>query len=290
MPPINIQSSARLFGHSLALFFAGLILSSLTSKYPEVANIGHSMVSEVAYPIQSGMEAVAEGVEIFWDEYINLVGLVYENQQLTERLVALEAENSKLLEFGAENERLRKILGLTASLPITGVAANVIGYDPSTWIKAITIDKGSLDGIAEGQSVIDGRGVVGHVISTTAKSARVILLSDHSSAVDSIIQRTRARGVVVGLGLSAAQMNYILEREDVRIGDRVITSGLDGIFPKGLFVGVVTEVNPPARKLFRDVQVEPASDFTKLENVLVITKIKGEIPDVEPVTTPKEVK
>ncbi len=279
MPPIVNISPGRLFGHSLGLFLAGLILSSFSSRHPEVAQIGHAVVSEISTPVQQGIDAVGHGLNIFWDEYINLVGLVAENERLVARLSALESENSKLLEAGAENLRLRKLLGLSEALPISGIAAHVIGYDPSHWIKAVTLDKGSVDGVVEGLSVIDGRGVVGRIISVTRRSSRVILLNDHASALDAIVQRTRARGVVVGTGQRTAKMEYVPEREDVRIGDRVITSGLDGIFPKGLFVGVVTDASPPSRKLFRTIEIEPATDFSKVEDVLIVSKIKSEIPE-----------
>jgi len=282
MPPISTISSARLIGHSLLLFFAGLLLGSISSKHPVVARGGQSLVATIASPIQSGMGAVANGVEGLWDQYINLFGLVHENKQLKERLLALETENSKLLEFGAENERLKRILSLKEAAPIEGVTANVIGFDPTSWMKGIVIDKGSNQGLAKGQSVVDGKGVVGHISSVSGSSARVILMNDHASAVDAIIQRTRARGVVAGNGSRTTEMNYVLEREDVKIGDRVITSGFDGIFPKGLFVGVVTEVDPPSRKLFRRIEIEPASDLSKLESVLVVTKVSGEIPESSP--------
>lgn len=282
MPPISTISSARLFGHSLLLFFAGLLLGSISSKHPAVARVGQSLVATIASPVQSSMSAVADGIQGFWDEYINLLGLVHENKQLKERLLALETENSKLLEFGAENDRLKKILALKETAPIAGVTANVVGFDPTSWIKGVVIDKGSKHGLAKGQSVVDGRGVVGYVSSVSGSSARVILINDHASAVDAIVQRTRARGVVAGNGSRTIEMNYVLEREDVKIGDRIITSGFDGIFPKGFFVGVVTEVDPPSRKLFRRIEIEPASDLSKLESVLVVTKVSGEIPESPP--------
>jgi rod shape-determining protein MreC len=279
MPPIVNISPSRLFGHALGLFLAGLILSSFSSRHPEVAQIGHSLVSEISTPVQQGIDGIGHGLSGFWDEYINLVGLVAENESLRGRLSALESENSKLLEAGAENLRLRQLLRLSEVLPISGIAAHVIGYDPSTWIKAVTLDKGLVDGVVEGASVIDGRGVVGRIISVTRRSSRVILLSDHASAVDAVAQRTRARGVVMGTGQRTAKMEYVSEREDVRIGDRIITSGLDGIFPKGLFVGVVTDVSPPSRKLFRLIDIEPATDFSKIEDVLILSQVNSEITE-----------
>lgn len=279
MAQVVPHSPAKIIGYSVALFFLGLLLSSFSSKHPTVANAGHILVSEIVTPVQDLIGFANRSVQSVWDGYFALVGVRTDNVELRERLSALEAENSRLLEFESENQRLRKLMGLTEELSLQGVAANVIGYDPSTWVKAITLDKGSDSGIAEGQSVVEGKGVVGHVIKVSRNSSKVLLLSDHASSVDSIVQRTRARGVVEGSGVRLARMNYVLEREDVKIGDRVITSGFDGIFPKGLFVGVVSDVDPPARRLFRRIEIEPAADFAKLENVFVISKILREIPD-----------
>ncbi len=278
MAQVAPHSPARTIGYSVALFFAGLLLSSFSSKHPSVANAGHMLVSEIVTPVQDLIGFVERSTQSVWEGYFALVGVRTENEELKGRLAALEAENSRLLEFESENLRLRKLMGLTEELSLEGVAANVIGYDPSTWVKAVTIDRGSDSGIAVGQSVVEGKGVVGHVVKVSRTSSKVLLLSDHASSVDSIVQRTRARGVVEGSGVRLAKMNYVLEREDVKIGDRVITSGFDGIFPKGLFVGVVSDVDPPARRLFRRIEIEPAADFAKLENVFVISKILREIP------------
>ena len=188
---------------------------------------------------------------------------------------ALEAENSRLLEYEGENERLRVLMQLANESKVEGVAANIIGYDPSNWVQSITIDKGFEDGVNRGMSVIEGKGVVGHVISSSRKSARVLLVSDHASAIDSIIQRTRSRGILEGLGGRLARLNYVLEKEDVEIGDRIITSGLDGIYPKGLFLGIVSDIDPPARRLFHRIEIQPAVEFLKLENVFVITSKAG---------------
>ncbi len=164
-------------------------------------------------------------------------------------------------------------MGLVQELKIEGIAANVIGYDPSNWVKSVTIDKGFINGIRKGMSVIEGKGVVGHVISTSRTSSRVLLVSDHASSIDAVIQRTRARGIVEGSGGRLARLSYLIEKEDVKIGDRIIASGLDGIYPKGLFIGVVTNVDPPARRLFHRIQVQPAVDFLKLENIFVVTSV-----------------
>jgi len=267
--------------NSVALFFLGLLLSAFSSKHPEMAELGHRVISEVVTPIQSLVGFADRSTSHIWTSYVSLVGVKQENDELKNRLVTLEAENSRLLEFESENVRLRKLMSLSTDLEIHGVVANVIGYDPSTWVKSISIDKGTEDGVVKGQSVIEGKGVVGQIINSSRHSAKILLLNDHASAVDAIIQRTRARGVIEGSGVSLARMNYVLEREDVRIGDRVITSGFDQVFPKGLFIGVVSDVDPPSRRLFRRIEVEPAVDFLKLENVFVITSIKNEIAEAK---------
>ncbi len=269
---------------SLALFCVAIFLASYSSRNPSVARVGAALLSEVLHPFQLLEAEVSTDVSNIWRRYIYLVGLDGENQELRSRLAHLEAQNSRLIEHMSENERLRKLLQIPEQSPLRGVGAMVIGYDPSNWSQTITVDKGLRDGLTVGMPVLEGDGVVGQVVAIGPTASKVLLITDHLSGVDSIVQGGRMRGVVEGAGLNLARLRFGASEEEVKIGDRVITSGMDGVFPKGLLIGVVTAVRKDRHALFQLVDIEPAVDVTRLESVLIVTTPLGEVGDI---TKPK---
>ncbi len=148
--------------------------------------------------------------------------------------------------------------------------AQIIGKDPSNWFKTIIIDKGTDDGIKENQAVVTHQGVVGHIIEVTPKAAKVLLISDQNSSVAVIIQDNRTEGIMLGMQHGRCKIDYLTRTAEIHEGDMVITSGLGGIFPKGLRVGAVTQIKKKSYGLFQDAEVHPFVDFSKLEEVLII--------------------
>ncbi|NLF25231.1 MAG: rod shape-determining protein MreC [Deltaproteobacteria bacterium] len=257
------------------LFCAALLLCAYTKERPAVARLGASWVGEFLRPFQALHGATRHSLLSWWGDYIALLETQRENVRLKTRLAALEAQNSQLLEFKKENVRIRGLLRMAEEAAVEVVVANVIGYDPSNWVQVITIDKGSRDGVRVELPVLERNGVVGHVISCGAGSARVLLLSDRTSGIDAIVQEGRARGVLQGMGRFRARLEYVLEGGQVKVGDRVITSGMDNIFPKGLLLGVVSSVGPKATgALFQEIEVRSSIDFTKLEMVEVLVGVR----------------
>jgi rod shape-determining protein MreC len=156
--------------------------------------------------------------------------------------------------------------------PLKLVPAEVVGVDASTYFQSIIIDKGTAAGIRKDMAVISPRGVVGRILKVTTSFSMVILLIDQNFALDALVQRSRARGVVEGVGGSHCQMKYVLHSDDVRVNDLVIASGLEGVFPKGTIIGQIRSVKSNAPSAFKCVVVEPRVDFKKLEEVLVVTE------------------
>lgn len=181
----------------------------------------------------------------------------------------LRAELTALAELREENERLRRLLGYVDETPWQTVAARVIAEDASSWFRTIEIDRGYEDGISEGLPVVNATGLVGRVVRVAAHSARVLLITDASSAVAVLVQDQRIRGVCRGQGEVMA-LDFALLQDEIQVGDGVITSGLGGVFPKGLVVGYVRAVQREQFGLFQTVEVEPAVDFARLEEVLVV--------------------
>lgn len=221
-------------------------------------------------PFQEAAATSVTFVEDIWNHYFSLVLVAKENDKLRKALGYADAEKNQWREMAIANYRLRKLLRFKKSTPNRVIAAEVIGRDPSSWFKSIIIDKGEADGIKKGLPVMVPEGIAGHITEVTSHYAKVLLIFDQNSAVDALIQRTRARGIVKGETTGKCHLKYVLQKHDIRVGDTVVSSGLDGVFPKGLRIGYVTEVVKRTTGIFQTVKVTPYFDFNKLEEVLVI--------------------
>ncbi|NJC88379.1 MAG: rod shape-determining protein MreC [Desulfuromonas sp.] len=183
----------------------------------------------------------------------------------------LRAEMANVEELKRENDRLKRLLDFVEQQPRRTLAARVIGEDATSWFRTIEIDRGFEDGVTEGLPVIDAAGLVGRVVKSAAHSARVLLITDASSAVAVLVQDERIRGVCRGQGGTLA-LDFALVQDAIQVGDGIITSGSGGVFPKGLVVGYVRSVRREEFGLFQTVEVESAVDFAHLEEVLVLLK------------------
>jgi rod shape-determining protein MreC len=265
------------FAHSGVLFLISLFLTSYSSRNPEVIGFGSRLIQEVTAPVQNAISLTRSKVVGFFDEYRELRDAKDRNDQLLSRLAVLEMENARLREFETENSRLAKLLSFKQANKLEGVVGRIIGNDASNWVHSIIVNVGSSDGISIGDPVVDGSGgVVGRVVSVSSNSSQVLLIIDRASAVDVMLQEKRIGGILSGREGSECELSFVELEKDVQIGDRVITSGLDGIYPKSLPVGVVSFAEKDSRGLFRKVLVTPHVDFRRLEEVLIITSTKGE--------------
>lgn len=269
----TLNHRARVATTSLVLFCLSLCLTAYSARNPGVAGSGYVFLAEIQRPFQIAAWEASSAISGVWDGYINLLGVNEENRHLLERLATLEALNSRLLEHEHENERLRKLLQLAEERKFESVAANVIGFDPARISQMVIVDRGSADGITIEMPVVIGEGVVGQVITVSPNSSRILLITDPSSGVDGLVQDGRVRGVVRGTASSArSEFQYVLRDETIKIGDRVVTSGLDGIFPKGLLIGIISQVDSVNGGMFQSVQLKPIVNFDELETVLIIKR------------------
>ncbi|MCX5895124.1 MAG: rod shape-determining protein MreC [Proteobacteria bacterium] len=207
-----------------------------------------------------------------WNEYAYLVNLRSENAYLQNLIKTLQLENQVLREEGVENRRLRELLAFKKKLPYTLIPAEIIGRDPSSWFRTLLIDKGSADGVRRGLAVITALGLVGQVFEVNRNTSKVLLLVDGDSAIDVLTQRSRAKGIIEGGAGDLCELHYVAKTEDVNIGDVVITSGLNEVLPKGIVVGEVVRVDKNNSGFFQFVEVKPAVDSSKLEEVLIVLK------------------
>jgi len=224
----------------------------------------------VMRPLQIASQGTANWLKGFQENYDTLAGFKSENEKLRKRIQALEIERQKLLEAAATNRQLKELLDFRGSLSGTPVIASIIANSASNWFQSCVLDKGSSDGIRKGMGVVTPLGVVGQVVSVTARTAKVLLLTDPNSGIDVLVQRTRSRGIVSGSLETGTILKYVKRSEDIQEGDRLITSGTDGVFPKGMIVGTVIKVRKQHLGLFQFVEVLPAVQSARVEEVLVV--------------------
>lgn len=249
-----------------------IIVLSLSTRFHPKAYVPGRVALAVVSPFQ---DIVAYGVRFcknIWARYFALVSVSEENRTLKKLLSEAIERNHRLAEVELSNLRLRELLNFRKKRPGSFVAAEIISRDPSAWFKAVVIDKGQADGLSKGMPVVVSEGIVGQITETAAHQSKVLLMVDQNSAVDALVQRSRARGIIEGKSTDQCILKYVLRKNDVKIGDAVISSGLDGVYPKGLQIGYISGVIRRNSGIFQEVTVTPYADFEKIEEVLVILK------------------
>jgi rod shape-determining protein MreC len=221
-------------------------------------------------PLQIAGQGTANWIKGFRDHYDTLAGFRSENERLRKRVQTLEVEWQRLLEAEATNRRLQQLLDFRSELPAGAITASIIANSATSWFQSCVLNKGSADGLRKGMAVVTPMGVVGKVVTVTGRTAKVLLLTDPNSGIDVLVQRTRSRGIVSGSLESGTVLKYMKRSEDVQEGDRLVTSGLDNVFPKGLLVGTVIKVRKQNLGLFQSVEVWPAVQAARVEEVLVV--------------------
>lgn len=254
----------------IIILIAIILMSPNLQRRPRYYLIERPIVFIIS-TVQSGITSTKEGISRIWNGYINLVRAQEENKRLKKELETLKAENNNYKEMVYSFERMQALLSFKETAPFKTISARITGKDASNLFKTFTINRGEKDGIKKDMVAIAPEGIVGRVIRTSGRSSLVLLSIDRNSEIAAIIQRTRDEGIVEGKGSSLAHLKYIPILSDIKEGDAVIASGLDGIYPKGLNIGKVISVKRGDAALFLEIDVMPDTDFARLEEVLVIT-------------------
>jgi rod shape-determining protein MreC len=269
--PVSRQLRNILIG--ILFFLLALSLISAKLHAPQGFSFVEAMMVELTAPVQKVVHLVVTAVGDVWRGYFGLVGVQRENQQLQEEVRELRRQLNLYREAALANQRLRDLLNFKEAkgrMPL--LPAEVVAFDPSRWFKTLLIDKGAQDGLGRDMAVVSASGVVGRLIGVSSHYAKVLLVLDRNSAVDALVQRSRSRGILVGLGEGRCRLKYVERNDDVQVGDQVITSGLGGVFPKGILLGQVEKVQHSDAGLFQMVDVTPAVDFSRLEEVLIVLR------------------
>ncbi len=252
-----------------------VIAIDTSTRSPREYRFYDRMIVGLTSPIQASVSWSLELIAAAFENYIYLwhthrdnIALLEENRKLLNSIASLK-------ETQQENVRLKKLLNFEEKFSLQSVIARVIAKDVSTEFRSIRLNRGESSGIKKNMAVVTDEGIVGRVLRTTQNTSDVVTILDLLSAVDAIVERSRARGIVEGLTDDTCQLKYALRTDDIQPGDVLISSGLGGVFPKGIAVGTVSKVNRKPFGITQEVDVHPNVDFSKLEEVIIV--LNGEI-------------
>lgn len=251
---------------------AALIFYSLNIPHKRDANFIERGVMMVLSPVMKPAARVSGFFEDAWDNYINLVDVRLENLRLRDEIKGLNTRIVTAQEVLLANQRLEKLLDVKNTIAAPSLTVSVIGEDLSSWFRTLVVDQGSSSGIAEGMAVVAADGAVGQIVKVAPTTSRVLLLTDHTSGIAATIQRSRARGVVKGKSEGLCSLEFTTREEDVKVGDVVITSGIGGVFVKGIPIGEVTMVKRGEYGIFQTVTIRPFVNISHLEEALVVLR------------------
>lgn len=261
--------------HAGFLFIAMVVLHLvvISAQVPATAHSNVPLIKTVTFGVFSEIQRVlssgVDGVERVWRDYVALRHVRGENEQLKRAVADLQVQLQEQQALADRSRQLQKLLALRDRSKVTTTAASVIAAGATPDFRTMTIDKGTVDGLRPDMAVIAPAGVVGRIVIPSARAAQVQLLIDRNAAAGALVERSRAQGVVVGVGDTRLRMEYVSELADVQVGDAVVSSGIDGIYPKGFAIGTITRVEQ-VRGSFQLIEVTPSVDFSTLEEVLVV--------------------
>jgi rod shape-determining protein MreC len=264
------------------IFIAALLVVALSMifynlKYGTDKSFLRKIVLEAIAPVQKALSFSIASVKDDWSRYIFLVGIVEENKNLKKEIEELKAVLISYQESYQEAKRLRKLLSLSDDYKYQFISARVIGREQAALSRVILIDKGSSDGLKTGMPVVAPPGLIGRLIDVSWHVSRVLLFIDENSNIDAIVQRNRTQGIISGAGSSGLIFKYISKTQDVKEGDVIVSAGMGGVFPKGMLIGQVIHVDKQDASLFLKINVAPFADFSKLEEILILSSDETKI-------------
>lgn len=263
----------RIYILFLLFILIPIISIDTKSRSPREYNIVDRFVLTLTWPIQTAISYTLDEAVFAVQNYLLLFRTKSENQKLIDENRSLRRTIAELTEFQIENERLKLLLNFKEALKLDTTLTRVIAKDVSSEYRTIRLNRGDASGILKDMAVVVSEGVIGRILRTTSTTADVVTVLDPLSALDVVDSRSRARGIVVGLTPETLQMRFALRTDDIQVGDILLTSGLGGIFPRGIPVGKVSKVDRKAFGITQSVEVTPSADFSKLEEVLVLKSV-----------------
>jgi rod shape-determining protein MreC len=263
----------------LPLLLAVLVVLTLLSMLADRRSLAEGggdlgwplgLVLEVVAPIQGALLFPVDLARNGWTRYVELIDLRSESEELRARIAALEEANLQYSEALVASGHLQRIAQMRERFAVPLLPSEVVGHDVSPFFRSVLLDRGRSQGVRSGMPVVTDDGLVGLITATSAHASRTMLLLDRQSAVDAIVQRSRARGIVRGMGRGRLEFTLVVRGDDVEPGDVIVTSGVGGVHPKGLRIGTVGAVQAEESRVLHTASLRPAVDFGRLEQVFVM--------------------
>ena len=286
----------------LPLLFAALVGLTLVSMLADRRSLSEGggdlawplgFVFEVVAPVQKALLFPVDLARGGWTRYVHLVDLQLENEQLRARLAELAETNLQYSEALVASGHLQRISQMRERFAVPLLPSEVVGHDVSPFFRSLLLDRGRSQGVHSGMPVVTDDGLVGLITATSVHASRTMLLLDRQSAVDAIVQRSRARGIVRGAGRGRLEFTLVVRGDDVQPGDVIVTSGVGGVHPKGLRIGTVRSVQTEESQVLHTAGLRSAVDFGRLEQVFVMLERgptmdllyegSGDVPEAPPV-------
>lgn len=266
---ISESSKIKIVNNLIVLVLALYGLSQKRFDLEEMT-LFQRLVVEVVAPVQKGITNTRHEVGSLVDNYIRIVNTSKENAYLKDKIGRLENDLFQMEEIRRENLRLKQMLHYSEDIQQDKILAQVIGWDSANQFKVLRLNRGERDGIQLMSPVITHKGLVGYVYRIGAHYADVLTILDPNNRVDALIERTRTHGIVEGVFNHRCALKYVNRNEPIEIGDKMITAGVGGIYPKGIKVGMITEIDRETAGMTLGVELTPSVDFRTLEEVLVL--------------------
>ncbi|MDO9573704.1 MAG: rod shape-determining protein MreC [Candidatus Contubernalis sp.] len=259
----------------IVILISLIIIMNLSQWERERLTFVEDLIITVVSPFQNAVFWISTEVRDVFEHFSERQDMDRENSELKQSLGDYQSITNQLEELKQENKRLREMLDFREKSDYTLLPARVTARDTSGWFSVVVINKGYSDGAAKDMAVINNDGLVGHILSVSRNSSKVLLLSDSSRAVSGVVRDSRETGVIGFVEGSVEQPGYcrminILRESEIEKGDVVVTSGLGGVFPPGLVIGQVIEVGDDEYGLLKYALIKPAVDFSRLEEVFVV--------------------
>ena len=255
---------------AVALVMAFLLMTLQVRHDRAVVSFTRQAVLFLMSPVIKVTAVTVGSVSRVWGDYVDLRNLREESLRLTREAAVLQRRISYLEEQALETQRLQGLLAMKEISRAEFLAARVVGKDATNWFKTVLIDRGSLAGVRRNLPVVAPDGLVGRVVEVTPTTAKVQLITDPVSAAGGLIQRTRVIGIVSGSLGAGLKVRYLPLMADIVIGDEVVTSGMGGVFPKGIPLGRVIAAERRSGALFQEATLAPKVDLSRLEEVLIL--------------------
>ena len=249
----------------LAVFVIVAFASSTGGRF----GVFHQLTLETLGPLQGFFTKISLSTAKFKDKYIALLNLEEENAQLRQEIGHLQEQLDLYSDAYSRNRYLETALEFKKQNSFPKRMARVVGKDPSFWFQTLIVDRGENDGVVTGMVARSSKGVVGQVVQVSDNYSKILLANAPSSAIDAIVESSRVRGILKGAGEDGYVLHYVLKNAEVKVGDKVVTAGIGGVFPSGIPLGTVSKVHAKRRGMFLDIAVEPSVDFSRLEFLFI---------------------